>query len=89
MYVCIYIYIYTYIHTYIHMHTYILPVGTGGCIRPVHLLRVVLLRVLESYIPGDPLSKFTDMRIPPLRIKSPLESNPLKPELLVGGLGVG
>ena len=28
------------------------------------------------------------MRIPPLRIKSLLESNPLKPELLVGGLGV-
>ena len=39
-------------------------------LRPVHLLRVFLLR------------------IPPLRIKSLLETNPLKPELLVGGLGV-
>ena len=29
-----------------------------------HLLRVFLLRVLESNFPGDPLSKFTDMRIP-------------------------
>ena len=37
---------------------------------------------------GDPLSKFTDMRIPPLRIKSLLESNPLKSKLLVSGLGV-
>ena len=25
------------------------------CLRPVHLLRVVLLRVLESNFPGDPL----------------------------------
>ena len=61
---------------------------TGCQLRPVHLLRVSLLRVLESNFPGDPLSKFTDMRIPPLRIKSLLESNPLKPKLLVGGLGV-
>ena len=57
-------------------------------LRPVHLLRVAILRVLESNFPGDPLSKFMDMKIPPLRIKSLLESNPLKPELLVGGLGV-
>ena len=54
----------------------------------VSILRVSLLRVLESNFPGDPLSKFRDMRIPLLRIKSLLESNPLKPELLVGGLGV-
>ena len=33
-------------------------------IGPLHLLRVSLLRVLESNFPGDPLSKFTDMRIP-------------------------
>ena len=31
---------------------------------PVHLLRVVLLRVLESNFPGDPLSNSKDMRIP-------------------------
>ena len=55
---------------------------------PVHLLRVSLLRVLESNFPGDPLSTFTDMRIPPLIIKSLPESNPLKSKLLVGGLGV-
>ena len=33
-------------------------------LRPVHLLRVFLLRVLESNFPGDPLSNSTDMRIP-------------------------
>ena len=33
-------------------------------VRPVHLLRVSLLRVLESNFPGDPLSNYTDMRIP-------------------------
>ena len=35
-------------------------------IRPVHLLCVFLLRVLESNFPGDPLSNSTDMRIPTL-----------------------
>ena len=35
-----------------------------GWVRPVHLLRVFLLRVLESNFPGDPLSNSTDMRIP-------------------------
>ena len=33
-------------------------------IRPVHLLRVPLLRVLESNFPGDSLSNSMDMRIP-------------------------
>ena len=33
-------------------------------IRPVHLLRVVLFRVLESNFPGDSLSNSTDVRIP-------------------------
>ena len=33
-------------------------------LRPVHLFRVFLLRVLESNFPGDPLSKSTDMIIP-------------------------
>ena len=33
-------------------------------VRPVHLSRVSLLRVLESIFPGDPLSNSTDMRIP-------------------------
>ena len=30
-------------------------------VRPVHLLRGSLLRVLESNSPGEPLSKFMDM----------------------------
>ena len=33
-------------------------------VRPVHLLRVSLLRVRESNFPGDPLENSTDMRIP-------------------------
>ena len=33
-------------------------------LRPVHLLRVFLLRVLESNFPGDSLYNYTDMRIP-------------------------
>ena len=32
--------------------------------RPVHLLRVSLLGVLESNFPEDPLSNSTDMRLP-------------------------
>ena len=38
------------------------PAAAG--LRPVHLLRVFLLRVLESNFPGDSLSNSTDMRIP-------------------------
>ena len=33
-------------------------------LRPVHLSRVSLLRVLESNFPGDTLQNSTDMRIP-------------------------
>ena len=33
-------------------------------LRPVHLLRVSLLRVLESNFPGDSLYNYMDMRIP-------------------------
>ena len=33
-------------------------------LRPVHLLRVSLLRVLEPIFPGDSLYNYTDMRIP-------------------------
>ena len=33
-------------------------------LRPVHLLRVFLLRVLESNFPGDPLYNYTDRRVP-------------------------
>ena len=38
--------------------------GGTTCLRPVHLSRVSLLRVLESNFPGDPLSNSADMRIP-------------------------
>ena len=39
-----------YIHIYIYMETHAEP-----AVRPVHLLRVSLLGVLESRFPGDPL----------------------------------
>ena len=39
--------------------------GDLNNIRPVHLLRVFLLRVLESNFPGDPLQYYTDMTIIP------------------------
>ena len=55
-YVCVYIYIYIYICIYVLFEH----------LRPVHMLRVSLLRVLESNFPGDPLSNYTDMRIPTL-----------------------
>ena len=38
--------------------------GVTTCLRPVHLLRVFLLRVLESNFPGDSLPDSMDMRIP-------------------------
>ena len=38
--------------------------STDCNIRPVHLLRVFLLIVLESNFPGDSLYNCTDMRIP-------------------------
>ena len=33
-------------------------------VRPVHLLRVSLLRVLESNFPADPLYNYMDMIVP-------------------------
>ena len=75
--VCIYIYIYVYlylsislslsiyIYIYIYTHKANRPASARECLlRPVHLQRVSLLRVLESNFPGDPLSNSTDMRIP-------------------------
>ena len=70
------LYIYIYIYTYVYIPGPIPPSGSLGkgiplrearlaqALRPVHLLRVFLLRVLESNFPGDPLSNSTDMRIP-------------------------
>ena len=61
---------------------------TASGLRPVHLLRVVLLRVLESNFRETPYKIQRTWEFPPLRIKSLLDSNPLKSKLLVGGLGV-
>ena len=61
------IYIYIYIYIYIHIIGIYMSLDVDGIfihIRPVHLLRVSLLRVLESNFPGDSLSNSTDMRIP-------------------------
>ena len=63
----IYIYIYVYIYIYIYMYEVTLDTAAFGArplaatlggevpLRPVHLLRVSLLRVLESNFPGDSL----------------------------------
>ena len=82
----IYIYIYDSIVCYIISYYIILYYyrWTGGPLRPVHLLRTSLLRVLESSFPEI----IRTWEFPPLRIKSLLESNPSKPKLLVGGLGI-
>ena len=54
------------------------------CIRPISLLRLSLLRFVDSDFPEFP----TDMRIPLLEIKIMLESNPLKSRILVRRLAV-
>ena len=54
-------------------------------VRPISLLRISLLRLLDSSFPG----KFPiDMRIPPLSINILLESNPLKSRILIQRLAV-
>ena len=79
IYIHIHIHIHIHIYIYIYIRIYIgagdpdiLPLpappdygdATVDVVRPVHLLRVSLLRVLESNFPGDPLKNSTDMRIP-------------------------
>ena len=54
-------------------------------LRPISLLTLSLLRLLDSNFPGNPL---TDMRIPPLRVKILLESKPLKSINLVARLAI-
>ena len=72
--------VYMYIEIYVYVVAYVLSVVfrlfvlffvivfyiqvLPTFIRPVHLLRVSLLRVLEASFPGDPLQNSTDMRIP-------------------------
>ena len=56
-----------------------------GFLRPVSLLRLSLLRFVDSNFPKTvPM----DMRIPPLKIKFLLESDPLKSRILVRRLAV-
>ena len=74
-----YIYIYIYIHMYvrrgrerererereIYIYAYTsLSLWEKVAVRPVHLLRISLLRVLESNFPGDSLSNYILMIIP-------------------------
>ena len=49
------IYIYIYIHIYIYIYEKSIILVQRLAVRPVHLLRVFLLRVLESNFPGDSL----------------------------------
>ena len=58
-----------------------LPTG----VRPISLLSLSLLRLLDSNFPGYAL---WDMIIPPLKFKIMIESNPLKSRFLVGRLAV-
>ena len=58
--VCVHVYIYIYIYTCINIYECIgtcmyMCVCMCTSVRPVHLLRVSLLRVLESTFPGDSL----------------------------------
>ena len=78
LFICYYIMLYYILHYFILyylMLDYQLPqlVAVDECpetgssaalIRPVHLLRVSLLRVLESNFPGDSLYNYTDMIVP-------------------------
>ena len=82
IYIYIYLFIYIYNNHTIYIHIFniqeapqeVRPEGSelARCsleqmaVRPVHLLRVFLLRVLESNFPGDSLYNYTDMRIPTL-----------------------
>ena len=50
------IYIYIYIYTYIYIYIHILGRGTVTVgIRPISLLTLSLLTLLESNFPGNPL----------------------------------
>ena len=57
---CRYIYIYIYIYIW---EWAVRERERSKVVRPVHLLRVSLLRVLESNFPGDSLYNDTDMII--------------------------
>ena len=82
-----YIYIYISLSIYIYIYIYILgvrvqaPLSASGQIRlrPISLLRLSLLRLPDSNIPGNPLWAW---EFPPLRIKILLESEPPNSRIL-------
>ena len=88
-YYAIYLFMYTYICIYsvigmcVYIHIYIY-------IYIISLQTLSLLKLLESNFQIIWVSGKSPMglRISPLRIKIVLESNPLKPAMLIGGLGV-
>ena len=57
-------------------------------VRPISLLTLSLVILLESNFPGKSLGNPYGPGIPPLQIKIVLESNPLKSPILVGRLAV-
>ena len=64
IYVYIYIYIYTYVYIYIYIYIYVYNYNSNymygrksiDCmgVRPISLLRLSLLRLIDSNFPGDP-----------------------------------
>ena len=96
MYVCMYVYMCVCVYIYIYIHMYgrafvAAPVEPlkSSClpfddimIRPILLLTLRLLRLLDSKFPGNPLWAW---EFPPITISIMLESNPLKSTMLVRG----
>ena len=64
------------------------PSHRRGTLRPISLLTLSLLTLLDSNFPGKSLGIPMGLGFPPLKFKIVLESNPLKSTMLVGGLGV-
>ena len=104
MYIYIYIYNYIHIHAiyiYIYVHTYkhiVMQSSLRHARRRGSRLATRPSPPTECFLTKSPRVKISG-RLPiifnghensrPFRIKSLPESNPLKPKLLVGGLGVG
>ena len=88
----IYIYIYIYVHRERFMYlstcdhwTSETRKAANTLLRPISLLTLSLLRLLDSNFPGNSLWAW---EFHPLRIKIMLESNPLKSRMLVWRLAV-
>ena len=65
--------------------TAVAGLSEGPPVRPISLLRLSLLRLLDSDFPGNSLM---GLGIPPLKLKILLESNPLISRILVRSLAV-